>query len=310
MKFSIAIPAYKPQYLEEAIMSVLSQSYDNWELIVVDDCSPYNLKVVLKSFNDTRIKYYRNDKNFGAINVVENWNRCLEYVSGDYVICMGDDDRLLPNCIEEYKKLIEKYPGLNVYHGLTEIIDENSCFLDYQAPRPEYESALSLMYNRFENRRHQYIGDFLYKVVPLKENGGFFKLPLAWGSDDISAIIAASGAGIANTQVPVFQYRVNRHTISSSVNSEYKLLALKEERIWYHKFLNNYTPDGDIEKKYYLLLSEKIDFFLYEKLYMTIALIIRKRTLDIFKILKLKSYLSISNKCLLKGIILGLNPIH
>ena len=117
MKFSIVIPAYKNNFLSEAIKSVLNQTYLDFELIIVDDCSPEDLKTVVDQFNDKRIQYYRNKKNCGAINVVDNWNICLSLCNGEYIICMGDDDLILPNCLEEYAKLMAKYPGLGVYHA-------------------------------------------------------------------------------------------------------------------------------------------------------------------------------------------------
>ena len=119
MLFSIVIPAYKSKYLGEAIESCLSQTYKHFEIVIVDDASPEDLNNIICQYDDPRIRSYRNDKNCGAIDVVDNWNICLSYASGDYVICMGDDDKLLPNCLEEYRKLIEKYPNIKV-----ELIDE------------------------------------------------------------------------------------------------------------------------------------------------------------------------------------------
>lgn len=142
--FTVTIPAYKRKFFKEAIVSILEQTYPNWELIIVDDASPEDLNSVVREFDDSRIKYYRNDKNIGAENVVENWNKCLNYAKGEYVICMGDDDRLLPNCLEEYSKLIEKYPGIGLLHGWTELIDENSNVKSLAAHRCEFESAMSL----------------------------------------------------------------------------------------------------------------------------------------------------------------------
>ena len=110
--FTIAIPAYKSKFLREAIKSCLSQTYSNFELLIVDDASPEGLKSVVDSYCDGRIRFYRNEKNCGAVDVVDNWNICLSYTNGDYVICMGDDDILLPNCLEEYAQLLEKYPSL------------------------------------------------------------------------------------------------------------------------------------------------------------------------------------------------------
>lgn len=69
MKFSITIPAYKQKYLYEAIESCLAQTYEDFELIIVDDASPEDLKSVVDQFDDKRIRFYRNEKNCGALNV-------------------------------------------------------------------------------------------------------------------------------------------------------------------------------------------------------------------------------------------------
>ena len=107
MKISVVIPAYKSLFLDKAICSVVYQTYPNWELVIVDDCSPEDIHNIVKPYlSDSRIRYYRNKSNCGAINLVDNWNICLSYCTGDYVICMGDDDILFPYCLEEYTKCI------------------------------------------------------------------------------------------------------------------------------------------------------------------------------------------------------------
>ena len=108
IKFSVTIPAYKDKYLKEAIDSVLAQTYSNLEVIIVNDASPNNLDIIIAQYSDPRIRYYKNDKNCGAKDVVDNWNICLSYATGEYLICMGDDDRLRVNCLEEYKLLYNK----------------------------------------------------------------------------------------------------------------------------------------------------------------------------------------------------------
>ncbi len=245
MTFSITIPAYKSQFLREAIESVTSQTYPDWQLIIVDDCSPEDLHAFVEPYlGDSRVSYYRNEQNCGAINVVDNWNICLSHATGDYVICMGDDDRLLPCCLEEYRRLIECHPGLNVYHGWTQIIDEMGQLSYLQAPRPEWESALSLIWNRWNGRRFQFIGDFCYLTSYLKANGGYQHFPLAWGSDDVTAVLAARDKGIANTQTFCFQYRHNSQSITSTAFAEEKIEALIAQHKWYTDFINAIVPDS------------------------------------------------------------------
>lgn len=302
MRFSVTIPSYKQKYLSEAIESVLSQSYTDFELIIVDDHSPEDLYQVISKYNDKRIKYYRNDKNCGAIDVVDNWNICLSKCTGEYIICMGDDDRLLPCCLEEYDKLITKYPELGVYHAWTELIDEDSNFKTLQHPRPEYECCLSLIWNRWNGRYRQYIGDFCFDTAKLKSDGGFYKLDYAWGSDDITAVRAARYGGIASTQKLCFQYRENRYTISSTGNIDIKMDSILEERIWYYDFLRNYSVNSDIEEKYLKCLNEEIEQNYKVKFKNTMIGELRSHPMHFFHFLKIKKKYGLSTMRILMAL--------
>lgn len=235
-RFTIAIPAYKAKFLREAIQSVLDQTFPDFELIIVNDASPEDLDSIVRTFSDPRIHYFVNERNCGAVEVVDNWNRCLAHASGTYFLCMGDDDRLLSSCLADYKTLIEHHPGLGVYHAWTQIINDQGDIVRMQEPRPEVESVYSLIWNRWKGR-DQFIGDFLFDTAWLKTHGGFFKLPYAWGSDDITAVMAATPSGIANLQVPAFQYRVHATTISESTPCEHFMNAIDLEEAWFVHFL-------------------------------------------------------------------------
>lgn len=280
MKFSILIPAYKPQFLSECIESVLAQTFSGWELVIVNDASPYDINSIVEKYNDSRIRYFKNEIGFGAENVVDNWNKCLSYAEGEYVICMGDDDRLLPCCLEEYNLLIERYQNLDVYHARTELINENGEFIGLQEARPEWESAYSALWHLCHCGRIQYIGDFLFRIAALKNEGGFYKLPLAIFSDNISTIRAAKKAGIANTQKICFQYRTNRYTITSNGNPRILAFSIKSAYDWFLEFLEG-TPIDDIDKKYqHLLLNGDLKNHLYGMMMYVIGLDLQKEGLS------------------------------
>lgn len=266
MKFSITVPAYKSSYLKECIDSILAQTYQDYELIIVNDASPENLDSIVESYSDARIQYYKNKKNCGAINVVDNWNRCLSYATGDYIICMGDDDKLLPDCLEEYSQLIMQYPGRGVYHGWAEIIDENSNVVKMQAVRPLLEDVYSIIWHRWHGR-DQFIGDFLFETKRLKENGGFYKLPLAWGTDDITVVLAAKNNGIVNSQKPIFQYRVNSQTISISCdNLKKKMDAISLEEKWFNFFLQEKPSETtNVGFVYWKMVKDDLSSYMQRK---------------------------------------------
>jgi teichuronic acid biosynthesis glycosyltransferase TuaG len=90
---SVVMPAYNAEkYIFEAIQSVVNQTYQNWELIVVDDCSTDNTKAIIETFanQDKRIKPIYLDKNGGKPSIVKNVG--LKKVSGEYIAFLDSDD--------------------------------------------------------------------------------------------------------------------------------------------------------------------------------------------------------------------------
>jgi glycosyltransferase involved in cell wall biosynthesis len=246
IKFSVTIPAFKDKYLKETIDSVLAQTYKNYEVVIVNDASPYDLDSIINQYSDPRIRYFKNEKNCGAKDVVDNWNICLNHATGDYLICMGDDDNLTPRCLQDFADLIEKYPNLDLYHARSEIIDDDSNFVCVLEERPEWESVYSLIYNP----RNTHLGDWLFKTETLRKNGGFFKLPYGWQSDDLSAFIAAEKHGVANTKEPGFQYRGNGLSISHDLTCiEEKIEAVRFSIKWRLDFVSRQKPNNEEDQR-------------------------------------------------------------
>ncbi len=237
IKYSIGIPTFKSQFLHECISSILNQSFSDLELIIINDCSPHPIDEVIGQFNDIRIRYYKNTINEGAQNVVNNFNKCLEKANGEFFVLMGDDDKLEVNYLEEFNNLIFRFPGLDIYHCRSKIIDENSQPIIYTPSWPEYESLYDNIWHRINFYRIQYISDFLYRTDSLRNRGGFFNLPLAWMSDDITSYIAMNGKGVAHTNIPLFNYRMNNHSISLSGSVYLKMDAIKLANLWLKNFL-------------------------------------------------------------------------
>ena len=88
---SIIMPSYNTaKYIGEAIQSVLNQSYQTWELIIIDDCSTDDTDRVVKTFNDSRIKYIKNNRNVGAAT---SRNYALKKATGKWIAFLDSDDR-------------------------------------------------------------------------------------------------------------------------------------------------------------------------------------------------------------------------
>ena len=108
---SIIMPSYNTaSFIAESIQSVLAQSYTDWELIIVDDCSPDNTDDVVKPYlSDERIKYLKNEKNRGA---AVSRNRALREAEGKWIAFLDSDDLWMPEKLQKQVGFMEK----NGYH--------------------------------------------------------------------------------------------------------------------------------------------------------------------------------------------------
>jgi glycosyltransferase involved in cell wall biosynthesis len=105
------VPCYKlAHFLPECLTSILNQTYTDFEILVMDDCSPDNTGDVVRSFNDTRIRYIRNEPNLGHLR---NYNKGLELSNGQYIWLISADDLLrAPDALERYVKVLEQNPRI------------------------------------------------------------------------------------------------------------------------------------------------------------------------------------------------------
>lgn len=301
-KFSILIPAFKIAYLKQCLDSICHQSYNNWEAIIVDDCSPEDIMSIVNQYRDDRFFYYRNERNIGALDVVDNWNTCLKYSTGDYCICIGDDDMLPPKALSIYSQYIQKYPSVDVFHARTILIDPNDKPIYITNPRAEYESVYSLIRHRM-NEEIQFVGDFCYKTSSLKAKGGYIKLPLAWGSDDITSYAMAEKNGIVNLLEPSFNYRVNTLSITSNGNVKEKTNATNMQKRWLCDFINRQNAkslDGELSV---LWIRNNINKYFDRKIVGYIAQDLKHNKLRIYQWLKLKKNYAISSRTLLTGLL-------
>jgi glycosyltransferase involved in cell wall biosynthesis len=110
---SILIPTYNAgAFLDETIKSVLEQSFEDYELIIVDNASTDNTNDIITPYLiDERISYYKNPFNIGMVN---NWNKCLEYAHGQYIKFLMADDKFHPQMLEKYVAVMDQYPKVSL----------------------------------------------------------------------------------------------------------------------------------------------------------------------------------------------------
>jgi glycosyltransferase involved in cell wall biosynthesis len=245
MFLSIGLPAYKSQYLEVAIQSILDQTYSNFELIIINDSSPDPVEAIVKKFNDPRISYFVNEQNFGKENLVSCWNLVLKKARGEYFVLASDDDYYESIFLERLITKANQFPEINVIHCRLRLINDIGETTDISSICNDYEDVLDFMWNRIIKKRNQMVTEFMFKTTALLDIGGFYPMPAGWSTDDITCYLLAKEKGVVFVNEILCNWRSSGENISSSHNYySKKLEALGKYKIWIQEFLKSMESDN------------------------------------------------------------------
>lgn len=128
-KVSIIMGIYNcEKTLSESIESILNQTYDNWELIMCDDCSQdktYDIANKYRKIYPEKIKLIRNDRN---LSLGPTLNRCLNYVTGEYVARHDGDDLYIKDKLEKQVEFLEDNKEIDLVGTGMKMFDENGFY--------------------------------------------------------------------------------------------------------------------------------------------------------------------------------------
>ncbi len=256
---SIILPAYKRAYLGEMLDSILRQTYKDFELIIVDDCSPENIFQVVSQYKDDRICYYRNEKNIGGKDLVAAWNHSLSYAKGDLLLLASDDDIYAPTYLEEMVNLADANPSIDVFHCRVAVINDSGDMIHAGEPLAEYETDVDFIYQRAINRRTQLVPDFICRTEALRKIGGFVNYPKAWFSDEMTWYKLAKGKGVCASDKPLFFWRSSLQNISSNTKDTIQKAEASLQHLHYmKKLIADLIPSNEFDKYLLKELSLKI----------------------------------------------------
>ena len=254
MKVSFILPAWKIHFLKEAINSILSQTSPDWELVVVDDCSPEPVEEIVASFHDPRISYFRNEENIGGKDLVRQWNHSISFATGDYVVLAADDDKYKPEFCEDVLRLAEKYPEVDLIHSSVEQIDEDGNHLWDDSILPEHTSKYEYLNWWLTGRSFTCVGNFAFKRSALMAMGGFMDFPCAFGSD-IATPISLSQNGVANTQQMLFCFRQSEQHLSADRSRFKEKLEAISKLSEFLSAIHYEEPDNPADKEFYSIVN-------------------------------------------------------
>ena len=211
------------KFIAESINSVINQTYRDWELLIVDDCSTDNTDNIVTSFKDNRIHYLKNEKNSGA---AITRNRALREAKGEWIAFLDSDDLWDPQKLEKMISFMNSNNYTFAYHEY-EKIDEYSNPLNILVSGPKvvtkrkmyhygYPGCLTFMYNA------KAIG--LVQIKDIKKNNDYAIL-----------LKLCKKANCYLLQENLAKYRIRKKSIShdkliKKLKSHYDLFHLCDEK--------------------------------------------------------------------------------
>lgn len=126
---SICIPTYNAEKtVMSTLQSILNQTYHNLEILVIDNASTDNTLSLLQQTNDPRLVVRRNERNIGG---EQNWSKCTQLTSGEYIAIFHADDLYLPNMIEKQVQAFQDNPSVGAVFTLASHINDRGEVIGY-----------------------------------------------------------------------------------------------------------------------------------------------------------------------------------
>jgi glycosyltransferase involved in cell wall biosynthesis len=211
-KISLLVPLYNTpaRFLDEMFASVSAQTYDNWELCIVDGGSDHaETLATLKKWvsRESKIRLRRLEQNFG---ISENTNHALELVTGDFLACIDHDDLLAPFALYELVRAIGDSPEGDIFYS-----DEDRWSVEGNRHAPFFKPEWSpeLLY------ASMYIGHLTAYRRTLVDKIGGFRKEFDLSQDYDFALRATECAGAIH-HIPHVLYHWREHPASGSAGGK------------------------------------------------------------------------------------------
>ena len=275
-KVSIIIPTYNSsRFIKRTIGSVLAQTFRDWELIIVDDCSKDNTELAVKEFAkiDKRIKFFKTPKNSGGPATPKNIG--IEKAEGEYIAFLDHDDEWFPEKLEKQLRVFENSKNKNL--GLV------SCYFNIRD-----NNTNKIIYTHTK----LFKGDVLHNLIKgnfivtcsnvftkksILEKVGLFDINLKVSDDwDMWLRIVEKGYTFDYIQEPLLNYFIHQHNAcygNKNLNEKKefaylyeKHLGLFKENIYIQGYYYNSIKNYRKSRKYYFLSLFKENTTIQEKI--------------------------------------------
>ncbi len=209
------------EYLKQSVKSVLGQTYDNFEFLIINDGSTDDSLEIIESFHDERIRIHNNARNLGQ---TVSLNVGLKLAKGNYIARIDGDDVALPRWLETQVNSVEKYSYCSVVSNYAFAIDEHNKIKKLYKPALDQECLIlrSLIASPVNH-----VGSILRKK-DIVENGGYDERYIIAADFDLWCKLLRNNFRITTTPKMLMAIREHAQSLSRSERGKRELEEIKE----------------------------------------------------------------------------------
>lgn len=214
-KYSIILPVRNGgEYVKECINSIRNQTFSDFQLQVLDNCSSDGTREWIESLKDDRISIYPAEK---PLTIEENWSRITSITKNEFITLIGHDDILFPNYLTAMNELISKHPKATLYQTHFTYIDSKGALIRPCKPMDEVQSATEFLAFFLANQIDTMGTGFMMRGDDYDACGG---IPPRYPNllfADFELFINLSKPGYkATAAVPAFSFRLHQSMTTTS----------------------------------------------------------------------------------------------
>ena len=254
-RFSIILPVRNGwPYIETAVKSVLNQTYENFELLILDNDSSDGSREWCEKLDDSRIKVFSSAV---ALNIEDSWGRILSLDKCEFVTMFAHDDILYPDFLYKITQLIEKFPTAGLYQTNGELVNKSGSLIRPCTEIGALESARDYLLARFSGVRDVFGTGYVMRSSDYDSAGGIPKFNgLSFADDALWLGLIKDGFKACSSSCSV-SVRVHPNSESATKPSNWYgfLIALRQ----FSSFLED-TMSKDLQEDQ-KLMELKNEFF-------------------------------------------------
>jgi glycosyltransferase involved in cell wall biosynthesis len=221
-------------YLREGVESVLTQTFEDFEFIVLDDGSTDNTAQILESYDDPRIVRLSNPANLG---LPKSFNRCLSVCRGEIIVRQDADDMSMPSRFMEQLDYLERHPDIGVLGTQMDVVDERGDFLyKYELPISHPMIAWQLFFGR----------SLAHPTVMMRrsliERVGGYNPSFPYSEDFELWTRLVEITRIENLSNPLYKYRWRADSFSSTKSNEQLSKVILARQLFASRILAKEIP--------------------------------------------------------------------